>query len=59
MYICTNIGTVYTYIYISVYIYLGQGDGSPLQYFLPGEYHRQRSLVGYSPRSCKELDMTQ
>ena len=26
--------------------------------FLPGEFHRQRSLVGYSPWGCKELDMT-
>ena len=26
--------------------------------FLPGEFHGQRSLVGYSPWSCKELDMT-
>ena len=22
--------------------------------FLPGRFHRQRSLVGYSPRACKE-----
>ena len=27
--------------------------------FLPGEFHGQRNLVGYSPRSCKELDMTE
>ena len=26
--------------------------------FLPGEFHGQRSLVGYSPRGRKELDMT-
>ena len=26
--------------------------------FLPGEFHGQRSLVGYSPWGCKELDMT-
>ena len=26
--------------------------------FLPGESHGQRSLVGYSPRGRKELDMT-
>ena len=24
--------------------------------FLPGEFHGQRSLVGYSPLGCKELD---
>ena len=27
--------------------------------FLPGESHGQRSLVGYSPRGHKELDMTE
>ena len=26
--------------------------------FLPGEFHRQRSLVGYSPQGHKESDMT-
>ena len=26
---------------------------------LPGEFHRQRSLVGYSPWGPKELDMTE
>ena len=27
--------------------------------FLLGEWHRQRSLVAYSPRDCKELDRTE
>ena len=27
--------------------------------FLPGEYHGQRTLVGYSPWGCKELDKTE
>ena len=27
--------------------------------FLPGESHQQRRLAGYSPCSCKELDMTE
>ena len=27
--------------------------------FLPGKFHRQRSLVGYSPWGHKELDMTE
>ena len=27
--------------------------------FVPGEFHRQRNLVGYSPWSCKELDTTE
>ena len=26
---------------------------------LPGEFHGQSSLVDYSPRDCKELDMTE
>ena len=30
----------------------------PTPVFLPGESHRQRSLAGYSPRGCKESDMT-
>ena len=29
----------------------------PTPVFLPGKPHGQRSLVGYSPCSCKELDM--
>ena len=36
----------------------GEGNGNPLP-FLPGEPHGQRSLVGYSPWACKELDMTE
>ena len=31
----------------------------PTPVFLPGEFHGQRSLVGYSPRGCKELGMTE
>ena len=31
----------------------------PTSVFLPGESHGQRSLVGYSPQGCKELDMTE
>ena len=27
--------------------------------FLPGEFHGQRSLAGYSPCGRKELDMTE
>ena len=27
----------------------GEGDGSPLQYSLPGEYYGQRNLAGHSP----------
>ena len=31
----------------------------PTPVFLPGEFHEQRSLAGYSPWGCKELDMTE
>ena len=27
----------------------GEGNGNPLQYFLPGKFQEQRSLLGYSP----------
>ena len=38
--------------------YLGEGNGNPLQYSCLGESHGGRSLVGYHPRSHKELDVT-
>ena len=31
----------------------------PTAVFLPEEFHGQRSLAGYSPQGCKELDMTE
>ena len=31
----------------------------PTPVFLPGEFHGQRSLVGYSPWGQKESDMTE
>ena len=31
----------------------------PTLVFLPGKFHGQRSLAGYSPWDCKESDMTQ
>ena len=34
----------------------GEGNGSPIPVFLPGESHGQRSLEGYSPWGRKELD---
>ena len=37
----------------------GIGNGNPLQYFLPGKYHGQRSLAGLqSTGVAKELDAT-
>ena len=32
----------------------GEENGNP---FLPAKFHGQRSLVGYSPWDCKELDV--
>ena len=37
--------------------FAGGGHGTPV--FLPGESHGQRSLAGYSPQGCEELDMTE
>ena len=31
----------------------------PTPVFLPGKPHGQRSLVGYSPWNCEELDVTE
>ena len=32
---------------------------APTPVFLPGEFQGQRSLVGYSPWGCRELDTTE
>ena len=37
----------------------GGGHGNSLQYSCLENPHGQRSLVGYSPRGHKELDMTE
>ena len=38
----------------------GEGSGNPsTPVFLPGEFHGQRSLRGYSPWGCKESDTTE
>ena len=37
----------------------GGVQGNPLQYSCVENPHEQRSLAGYSPWSCKELDMTE
>ena len=34
-------------------------EWQPIPVLLPGEFHGQRSLAGYSPSDCKELDMTE
>ena len=35
----------------------GNSNSSPV--FLPGEFHGQGSLAGYTPQGRKELDMTE
>ena len=39
--------------------FLWRREWQSVPVFLPGEFHGQRSLVGYSPRCHKELDMTE
>ena len=34
-------------------------EWQPTLVFLPGKSHGQKSLAGYSPRGCKELNMTE
>ena len=36
----------------------GVWQWQPTPVFLPGEFHGQKSLLGYSPWSCKELHGT-
>ena len=36
-----------------------KSEGLPTPVFLPGEFHGQRNLVGYSPWGRKELDTTE
>ena len=36
----------------------GEGNNLPTPIFLPGEFHGQRSLAGYSPWGLKETDTT-
>ena len=47
------------YIYIYIYIYnkslVGESNGNPLQYSLPGKSHGWRSLVGCSPWGLRSL----
>ena len=48
--------------YMGLTCRLGRSPGGgwhPNSIFWPGASHLQRSLVGYSPWSCKELDKTE
>ena len=48
-----------TKIYRILTLYGWRRKWQPTPIFLPGESHRQRSLVGYSPWGCKESDTTE
>ena len=37
----------------------GVGNGNPLHYFLPGKFHGQSSLAGYSPWGLKDCNRTE
>ena len=56
----TNAGDVKRY---GFYLWVGKiswrraWQSTPV--FLPGEFHGQRSMAGYSPWYCKESDMTE
>ena len=62
---------VYIYMYKAIHIYyisvekwqtlqpVWRRNWQPPPVFLPGESHRQRSLEGQSPRSCRESDTTE
>ena len=38
---------------------LEEGMATPIPVFLPGEFHGQRSLAGYSPWGHKDSDVTE
>ena len=46
------------YLYIDTHVQ-SLRERQPTPVFLPGEFHGQRSLAGYSPWGCKELDTTE
>ena len=48
---------IYTHIYI-LCVYVCMCVWQPTTAFLPGKFHEQRSLVGYSPCGHKELNTT-
>ena len=45
--------------FIFVYGIRGRRKWQPIPVFLPGEFHRQRSLAGCSSWGCKESDMAE
>ena len=47
------------WIFLNLWGPLGRRKWQPTPEFLPGEFHGQRSLAGYSPWGHKESDMTE
>ena len=41
---------------VYIYTHILNRKWQPTPLFLPGQFHRQRILAGYSPRNCKESD---
>ena len=57
LYMCVYINTYILFFNSFLYWWRRMWQSTPV--FLPGESHGQRSLAGYTPRGCKELDMTE
>ena len=58
----TKLTVVAILLYIEIYIVINRNTKSswrPTAVFLPGEFHEERSTVGYSPWGHKELDMSE
>ena len=54
------VGGVHVYVmYVCMYECRVCVEWQPTPVFLPGEFHGQRSLAGYSPWGHKESDMTE
>ena len=54
-----NLVCVFLQFYLLHLCWLWRRKWHPTPVFLPGEFHGQRSLVGYSPWGCKESDTTE
>ena len=44
---------------LSLFTFMHWRKWQPTPVLLPGKFHGQRSLIGYSPWGCKESDMTE
>ena len=47
------------FAYLTAYSNYWRRKWQPTPVILPGEFHEQRSLAGYSPWGCKESGMTE